>query len=168
MEVKDESLEDKNKKMILISISEQKLYHHRRTGRRVCYPVSTALKGAGNRMGSWQTPLGQHRVYQKIGDGQAMYTAFRGRKPVGLYRSSISDPSKDWILTRILWLEGVQLGKNRRGKVDTRQRYIYIHGTHEESKLGQAASCGCIRMANKDVLSLFNDSFEGERVVIRL
>ncbi|MDQ6961607.1 MAG: L,D-transpeptidase [Mariprofundaceae bacterium] len=154
--------------MMIISISEQKLYHRRRTGVCITYPISTAKKGYGNQEGSWQTPLGKHRVYQKIGHEHAINSAFRARKHVGLYDSKISDPNKDWILSRILWLEGMQLGVNKRGKVDTKQRYIYIHGTHEEHRLGQAASCGCIRMANQDVIDLFKHCFKGESVLIRL
>lgn len=154
--------------MIIISVSEQKLYHRRATGRCITYPISTAKKGHGNQSGSWQTPLGRHRIYQKIGHECAIYTAFRGRKAVETYDPNTSDPSKDWILSRILWLEGMQIGHNKRGHVDTKNRYIYIHGTHEENRLGQAASCGCIRMANHDVIHLFAHCTEHEKVLIRL
>ena len=77
------------------------------------------------------------------------------------------DPEQDWILSRILWLEGMQTGINKRGKVDTKSRYIYIHGTHEEDKIGSPASHGCIRMRNRDILELFIHAHEGEIVQIK-
>lgn len=152
--------------MIIISIADQMLYQRRRTGVWYEYPVSTAAAGTGNRRGSFQTPLGHHRIYRKIGAGMPRLTAFRGRRPIGRYRPGIDDPGKDWILSRILWLDGCETGHNRRGAVDTRARYIYIHGTHDEEKLGEPASHGCIRMANDDILELFEHVREGERVRI--
>lgn len=152
--------------MIIVSLQDQVLYHRRRTGVWHHYPVSTALNGAGNRHGSFRTPLGRHRICRKIGDGMPPLTAFRGRRPIGLYRPGIDDPDRDWILSRILWLDGCELGHNRRGRVDTRSRYIYIHGTHAEEKLGLPASHGCIRMANHDIIELFDHVHPGERVRI--
>jgi len=152
--------------MIRISIAQQQLSHRRKTGVWHHYPISTATKGIGNQRNSWQTPLGKHRIYQKIGDGMEAWTAFRGRKPQGRYQAGWDDAKKDWILSRILWLEGVQTGINRRGKVDTRSRYIYIHGTHAEESIGTAASHGCIRMKNSDVIELFEQVQVGESVLI--
>ena len=153
--------------MILISIDEQMLYHRRHTGVWHEYPVSTATNGPGNKEGSFCTPTGRHRIAQKIGDGFPIMTSFRGRIPSGIYDPECDDPKRDWILTRILWLSGCETGKNLRGAVDTHDRYIYIHGTHEEEKIGSPASHGCIRMRNADVLELFEHTFEGERVYIR-
>jgi len=93
-------------------------------------------------------------------------TVFRGRKARGVYRHGVDDVHKDWILSRILWLEGVQTGVNRRGSVDTRSRYIYIHGTHAEEQIGKPVSHGCIRMCNSDVIELFEQVREGETVLI--
>lgn len=152
--------------MIVVSVSEQMLYHRRATGVWHAYPVSTAAKGTGCRRGSYRTPLGRHRIGAKIGDGLPMYTAFVARRPVGIY-SPGRDGGRDWILTRILWLDGMDTGRNRRGAVDTRSRYIYIHGTHEEDRIGSPASHGCIRMRNHDMLELFTHCREGERVRIR-
>jgi len=152
--------------MIIVSVSEQRLYHRRATGVWHTYPVSTAAKGTGNRRGSYQTPLGRHRIARKIGAGLPMDTAFVGRRPVGVYDPD-GDTGRDWILTRILWLDGMDTGRNRRGPVDTRSRYIYIHGTHEEERIGSPASHGCIRMRNRDILELFMHCREGERVHIR-
>lgn len=153
--------------MIIVSVHEQRLYHRRPSGVWHSYPVSTAANGIGNVRGSYQTPLGKHRILRKIGEGEPMYTAFIGRRPVGIYVPGAEDAYRDWILTRILWLEGLETGRNRRGRVDTRSRYIYIHGTHDEDDIGRPASHGCIRMRNSDILEMFRHCREGERVLIR-
>jgi len=152
--------------VIVISISKQQLYHHRKSGVCYTYPISTASKGAGNRNGSLQTPLGKHRIANKIGANKTIFTAFKGRQDVCIYDPATDNPNQDWILTRILWLEGCETGKNRRGQVDTHARYIYIHGTHEEEKIGSPASHGCIRMLNHDIIELFKHVHCGERVCI--
>ena len=153
--------------MIKVIVSEQKLYHRRKTGVTVVYPISTALKGAGNQEGSYQTPLGKHQIKYKIGDGELPLTAFVAREPAGMYSDKAFSSKSDWILSRILWLDGKQTGVNKRGKVDTLARYIYIHGTHEEDKVGQPVSHGCIRMNNDDVIDLFNHVSCGETVYIK-
>lgn len=153
--------------MIIISVSEQKLRHRRKTGVWHTYPVSTAALGCGNRKNSLQTPLGRHRVHAKIGAGMPALTAFRGRRPTGLYNPATDDPDADWILARIIWLEGMETGVNRRGRVDTKSRYIYIHGTHAEEAIGTPASHGCIRMRLTDMLELFRHVHAGESVHIR-
>jgi len=154
--------------VIIISISQQKLYHHRKTGVCYSYPVSTASKGTGNRNGSLQTPLGKHRIANKIGADMPKLTAFKGRQAFCIYDSETDDPNQDWILSRILWLEGCETGNNRRGQVDSHARYIYIHGTHEEHKIGTPASHGCIRMRNDDIMELFEHVKQGERVLISM
>lgn len=116
--------------------------------------------------GSFQTPLGRHYIAEKIGADMPPFTAFRARKPFTIYDPETGDPERDWILSRILWLGGEQTGINRRGKVDTHDRYIYIHGTHEEHLIGQPASHGCIRMRNDDMLDLFEHVSHRERVYI--
>ncbi len=116
-------------------------------------------------MGSFRTPLGRHRICAKIGDGLPPNTIFRARKPAGLWDGTPTD--EDLILGRILWLEGLETGVNRRGQVDTKRRYIYIHGTPHIHLLGRPASSGCIRMAPVDMLDLFEHARVGERVYIR-
>ncbi len=153
--------------MIIVSIREQMLHHRRRTGVWYSYPISTAANGAGNREGSFNTPLGRHRIAEKIGDGMPLFTAFKARQPVGIFDPATCDGSGDWILTRILWLSGIETGKNRRGCVDTKHRYIYIHGTHDEAAIGTPCSHGCIRMRNLDMLDLFEHVQAGESVNIR-
>jgi hypothetical protein len=152
--------------VIIISISRQILYQRRKTGVWYAYPVSTASLGIGNMRNSFQTPLGKHRIFSKIGHGMPTLTAFSAREPITVYDPETDDPERDWILSRILWLEGMQTGINKRGKVDTKSRYIYIHGTHEEDKIGQSASHGCIRMLNRDILEVFDYAYEGESVYI--
>ncbi len=153
--------------MIKVIISEQKLYHRRKTGVVRVYPVSTAIQGAGNIYGSYQTPLGKHAIKYKIGEGEQPWTVFVARQAAGVFRQSDKKQRKDWILSRILWLEGKQTGINKRGKKDTFRRYIYIHGTDEENKIGTPASHGCIRMKNEDIIDLFEHVSCGESVIIK-
>ena len=153
--------------MIKVMVSEQKLYHRRKTGVVCVYPISTATKGIGNQQGSLQTPLGKHQIRIKIGADLPKYTYFISRAPKGIFTTKIAHQSADWILSRILWLEGMQAGLNKRGVVDTFQRYIYIHGTNEEDLIGTPASHGCIRMKNDDILDLFDQVSCGERVLIK-
>jgi hypothetical protein len=123
------------------------------------YPVSTAERGAGERVGSFQTPRGRHLIRAKIGAGCPLYTVFSARRPTGQIWTPELDatcPGRDWILTRILWLSGCEPGFNRLGEVDTMRRYIYIHGCGESAPLGQPHSHGCIRMGNRDVRELFD------------
>jgi lipoprotein-anchoring transpeptidase ErfK/SrfK len=122
------------------------------------YPVSTAANGAGEANGSMCTPRGRHVIRARIGDGCPAGTVFVGRRPTGeIYAEGMRErePERDWILTRILWLSGCEPGRNRLGEVDTMRRYIYIHGTPDEVALGVPGSHGCIRMANTDVIELF-------------
>jgi len=153
--------------MIKIVVSEQKLYHRRSTGVVCAYPVSTATNGVGNEEGSFQTPLGKHRIKYKIGEGLPSLTSFVARQPVGMFKQDDQALRSDWILSRILWLEGMQTGVNKRGKVDTFKRYIYIHGTNEEDKIGSPVSHGCVRMKNEDIVNLFNHVSSGESVMIK-
>lgn len=114
---------------------------------------STSKFGIGQRAGSNRTPLGLHRIAQKIGGGWPVGTVFKGRKPVGfMWRGLPLAP----ITTRILWLEGLEPGFNRGGNVDSFARYIYIHGTGDEPGLGRPASHGCIHLAADDLVPLFD------------
>ena len=133
------------------------------------FPVSTALKGAGEQTGSEQTPRGWHRIRAKIGAGCAPGTVFVGRRPTGEYYSpALADacPDRDWILTRILWLSGVEPGRNRLGPVDSMRRFIYIHGCPDSEPMGEPHSHGCVRMRNQDVIELFERVTAGFPVLI--
>lgn len=133
------------------------------------YPVSTARNGAGEQRDSFCTPRGEHRIAEKIGDGCAPGTVFVGRRPTGeLYSPDLrqAGPERDWILTRILWLEGMEAGRNRGGDVDSRNRYIYIHGTPDDVDMSVPGSRGCIRMRNDDIIDLFDRVDSGTPVLI--
>lgn len=133
------------------------------------YPVSTALNGAGEASGSYRTPRGRHRIADKIGAGAPLFAAFKARVSTGEIWTPALDaecPERDWILTRILWLDGLEPGRNKGGAVDSHDRYIYIHGTHEEHRIGAPASHGCIRMKNADVADLFDRVKTGTEVRI--
>ena len=122
------------------------------------YSVSTAKRGLGEKNGSFCTPRGRHVVRAKIGAKQPHGTVFVRRRPTGeVWTPELHAkyPGRDWILTRILWLSGRELGKNRLGDVDTMRRYIYIHGSPETAEMGKPGSIGCIRMRNADIVELF-------------
>jgi L,D-transpeptidase YbiS len=144
---------------INVHISTQQLELLDDAGRVLChYAVSTAVRGAGEVSGSYCTPRGRHIIRAKIGAGCAENTVFARRRPTGeIYTPQLGAkfPERDWILTRILWLSGCEVGYNRLGKCDTMRRYIYIHGTPDTEAVGVAGSHGCIRMRNADLLSLF-------------
>ena len=123
------------------------------------YRVSTARNGPGERSGSHCTPRGRHAIRAKIGAGQAVDAVFRARRPTGeLWTPDLAaaHPGRDWILTRILWLSGLEPGFNRLGEVDTMRRYIYLHGVPDPVELGTPESAGCIRMRNADIVELFD------------
>lgn len=133
------------------------------------YSVSTSRNGAGELEGSFCTPRGKHVVRAKIGAGQPLNAVFRGRRPTGeIWTPELGErfPGRDWILTRILWLSGCELGRNRLGKVDTMRRYIYIHGSPDSVAMGRPGSIGCIRMRNQDIVELFDRVAHGTAVEI--
>jgi len=152
-----------------IDLGAQRLRYHVNGALQAEYRVSTALNGAGERAGSEQTPRGWHRIRAKIGAGCAPGTVFVGRRPTGeIYSDALAQahPDRDWILTRILWLCGNEVGKNRCGDVDTMRRFIYIHGSPDSVTLGQPGSHGCIRLNNADMIALFSQVAVGLRVLI--
>jgi hypothetical protein len=123
------------------------------------YRVSTARNGVGSQAGSQRTPLGRHRVHSKFGAGEPLGAVFEARRAIGKIATIHTTPvdlPEDVITTRILWLEGLEAGKNRGPGVDSHARFIYIHGTNEEGLIGQPASHGCVRMRNRDVAELFD------------
>ena len=144
---------------IHISIARQELALIADDGQLLArYPVSTAARGAGEQRGSNCTPRGRHLIRARIGAGQPQNAVFVGRRPSGeVYTPELAAafPERDWILTRILWLSGCEIARNRLGPVDTMRRYIYIHGCPDTATLGVPASHGCIRMGNADIVELF-------------
>jgi len=147
-----------NKPSIEVSIQDQ-LLRIKLDEEYIEYPISTAKLGIGQKEGSNQTPIGWHQIRAKIGAEQPINSVFIGRRPTGeIYNDKLAKeaPDRDWILTRILWLSGCELGRNRLGNVDSMRRYIYIHGTPDSEPMGVPESHGCIRMRNSDVIALFN------------
>lgn len=123
------------------------------------YTISTAANGLGEQKDSYRTPRGLHMIRAKIGAGLPEGAVLVGRRFTGeIYTSALNakDPDRDWILTRILWLSGLEPGFNRLGNVDTMQRYVYIHGSPDDRPVGAATSKGCIRMRNQDMIELFD------------
>ena len=136
---------------------------------RKSWPVSTSKHGAGEVRGSFKTPRGAHVIRAKIGAGAPLGAVFRGRRPTGeVYSEELAraEPARDWILTRILWLSGTDVGKNRLGEVDTMRRHVYIHGTPDSTPLGVPGSIGCVRLGNAAIVELFDLVPAGTRVEI--
>lgn len=132
--------------------------------------ISSARNGAGEAEGSECTPCGWHVIRAAIGRGCAENTVFVGRRPSGeTYSAELArqHPDRDWILCRILWLGGLERGRNRGGNVDSQRRFIYIHGTPDSEPMGVPLSHGCIRMRNGELRQLFERVGAGTRVLIR-
>jgi len=143
---------------IVIGLRTQSLVLIDDAGERNSYSVSTARLGPGEQRDSGQTPRGRHLVRAKIGAGLPTGAVLVGRRPTGeIWTRALADrhPQRDWILSRILWLSGREVGRNRLGAVDSMRRYIYIHGTPDSEPMGVMASHGCVRMRNADVIELF-------------
>ena len=142
--------------IINIALQQLTLQSNERVVRQ--YSISSAKKGVGEQQGSEQTPRGHHIVRAKIGANLPINTILKARRPTGeIYSAELAEQNanRDWILTRILWLSGCEVGKNRGGNCDTMRRYIYIHGTPDSEPMGIPASHGCIRMRNTDLAELF-------------
>ena len=156
---------------IVVSIDQQKLWHFR--GQECAtYVVSTARAGRGCVQDSLQTPDGLHQVCEKIGAGAIPGMVFKARQPTGKLASEWATPEDNLITSRILWLDGLEAGRNQgvdaQGRVvDTRRRFVYIHGTNQQDKLGQPNSHGCVLLSDVDVIRLFDQAAVGTPVLIR-
>lgn len=136
-------------KHVHISIREQRLTIKDGENLIRSFPISTSRFGLGSEEGSWKTPIGEFRIEQKIGHNHLQGTVFKSRKPID--QTGQTSPDEDLVMSRILWLHGVE-----EHNANTRDRYIYIHGTNHEDEIGEPASRGCIRMTNADVIELFD------------
>ncbi len=159
-----------NKAYIQIDVPKQTLKYVGPDGQLLEeYSVSTAANGVGEQNGSGCTPRGKHIIRAKIGGGVEANTVFVGRRQTSEQFAPDmrkTYPDRDWILTRILWLSGSEVGVNRLGDVDTMRRYVYIHGTPDDVKMGEIGSHGCIRMRNQDIVELFDQVEVGLPVII--
>ena len=155
--------------IIFVSIKNQKLYYIKNNRVINNFSVSSSKYGTGNKNGSNKTPLGLHKIKEKHGEGVPINGKMVGRifynQIANIYKDTTESKTDD-ITSRILWLEGIEKGKNKGEGIDSYNRYIYIHGTSEEGKLGTPASHGCIRMKNKDVIDLYNKVEVGTLVLI--
>lgn len=134
---------------IHISVKKQELTLKSGRKKLAAYPISTSRFGLGSEEGSLKTPTGSFRIAEKIGDGMALGTVFKNRRPVKATKKMLRDD--DLVMTRILWLDGIDPGN-----ANTYERFIYIHGTNHEGQIGEPASHGCIRMRNSDLVELFD------------
>lgn len=153
----------------LVRVDAQRLDLIREGRILASYPVSTASAGVGNAQDSFRTPPGVHRIWAKYGESQPPGMMFRARVPTGEIAPVIHEArcgDGDCITSRILWLEGLEPGINAGPGIDSRQRFIYIHGTNEEGLLGLPVSKGCIRMANSAVIEVYAALPQGSLVVI--
>ena len=156
-------------KYIKVSVAKQQLDLIDGNTCLASYPISTAKNGIGQVSGSECTPLGWHIIRAKIGQHAKANTVFVGRRATGeLFSEDMRQqfPERDWILTRILWLSGLEKGFNRGGEVDTMRRYIYIHGCPDSDSFDKPSSHGCVKMYNQDVIALFDMVDTGIRVII--
>ena len=155
--------------LLFVSIEHQKLYHIKKNKVVNTFIISSSEYGAGNRAGSNKTPIGLHRVKQKYGENTPVNGRMIGRVFYGeiakIYKDTTRSQTDD-ITSRIFWLEGMEVGINKGEDIDSYERYIYIHGTSEEGRLGTPSSHGCIRMKNKDIINLYNIIEVGTLVLI--
>jgi len=155
---------------LLVGVKSQTLRYYDGSGLLARqYSVSTAKFGVGEQKNSYQTPRGWHKVCEKIGDGAEKDTIiFRQKITPWKYSETLHQqyPNKDWILTRVLWLCGMEPGLNQGGDVDSYDRYIYIHGAGAHVPFGTPSSLGCVRMKSDDVIELFDHTAVGTDVYI--
>tara|TARA_B100000508_G_C11341392_1_gene219318 strand:+ start:106 stop:591 length:486 start_codon:yes stop_codon:yes gene_type:complete len=151
----------------VVGQSQQLVYH--KDDKTLTYQIATATKGFGEKEGSFQTPRGWHRICAKFGDGLDQQAVLVGRQFTGeIYTPALAQahPERTWILSRILWLEGLEPGKNQGGDVDSRSRYIYIHGAPELSDGTLPGSIGCVQMRGAEMIELYDAVQVGDVVLI--
>lgn len=154
--------------LVCVSIGEQRQYFFKNNSLALTYRISTSRRPPSCINGSLGTPTGLHRIAEKIGAGAPTGSIFKGRVNTGLIFSDIprNEPQENLITTRILWLDGLEAGHNQGGDRDTRNRYVYIHGTNREAALGTPQSAGCVLMSNEDVQTFFDEIDPGALVWI--
>ena len=145
--------------LIFVDIETQQLFLLNKGKLSKNYLISSSYYGTGSKENSLRTPLGRHEIYKKLGENLPINAILKGRVWNGAVAEIIKEPIDtefDHVTSRILWLDGLEIGKNKGKGIDSRERYIYIHGTAEEGLIGKPASDGCIRMYNRDVIELFD------------
>ena len=145
--------------LLYVDIGKQSMIHLNKGKIQNVFPISSSSYGTGSKENSFKTPLGKHEIYKKIGYNLPENAILKGRVWNGAIADIIKEPIDtdfDHVTSRILWLDGLEIGKNKGKGIDSRNRFIYIHGTAEEGLIGKPASDGCIRMYNSDVIKLFD------------
>ncbi len=155
-------------RILVVRIGTATLQFHRKAVLVKSYVVSTSRRPPSNIKNSLGTPRGLHEIAERIGAGQPPGTVFKSRVPTGRHFSELPDAAAETnlITSRILWLRGCEPGVNRGGDVDSYERYIYVHGTNHEAKLGQPLSAGCVLMRNLDIVELCEEVRAGDLVWI--
>jgi hypothetical protein len=158
-------------RVLTVRIGTATLQYFRKGALVKSYAVSTSRKPPSNIKGSMGTPRGLHEIAERIGAGQPPGMVFKSRAPTGRHFSEVAatDPAEadfNLITTRILWLRGLEPGVNRGGDVDTYDRYVYIHGTNHEDRIGEPLSAGCVLMRNLDIIELYDEVRTGDLVWI--
>jgi len=144
--------------LLYVDIDKQNMFLLKKGTVFKVYKISSSYYGTGSEVNSLKTPLGKHEIYRKLGQNLPVNAILKGRVWNGAIANIITeevDTDFDHVTSRILWLDGLEVGKNKGKGIDSRSRYIYIHGTAEEGLIGKPASDGCIRMYNSDVIELF-------------
>jgi hypothetical protein len=153
--------------ILYVSVQRQSLFHLRRRRLLNVYPVATSGRGLGAETDSYRTPEGLHRISDKVGDEVPPLGILKDRVYTGeLADVDFAGVDKDWITSRILWLDGLEPGVNKGGSVDSHDRFIHIHGTANERSVGTPSSMGCIRMCNADVIKLYDAVPVGALVIL--
>ena len=153
-------------RILVVRIGTATLQFYRKSVLVKSYAVSTSRRPPSNTKSSLGTPRGLHEIAERIGAGQPPGVVFNSRVPTGKHFSEFADAATtdNFITSRILWLRGLEPGVNRGGDVDTYERYVYIHGTNHESRIGEAMSAGCVLMRNLDIVELHDEVRTGDLV----
>jgi hypothetical protein len=154
-------------RILVVRIKSATMQYFVKTQLVKSYAISTSRKPPSNVKNSLGTPRGLHEIAERIGAGQPPGMVFKSRVPTGRHFNEFPDnQTSNLITSRILWLRGLEPGVNRGGDVDTHERYIYIHGTQQEERLGEAMSSGCVLMRNADIVELYEQVRVGDWVWI--
>jgi lipoprotein-anchoring transpeptidase ErfK/SrfK len=153
-------------RVLVVRIGASTLQYYRAASLVKSYVVSTSKRPPSNVKNSLGTPRGLHEVAERIGAGQPAGMVFDSRVPTGRHYSEMPESADNLITSRILWLRGLEAGINQGGEVDTYERYVYIHGTSREDRIGEPQSAGCVLMRNLDIIELFEDLRPGDQVLI--
>lgn len=153
---------------MIVRISTHTLQYYSKGALVRAYTISTSRRPPSNIKGSLGTPRGLHEIAERIGAGHAPGMVFKSRIPTGQHYTEIPgwENETNLITTRILWLRGLEPGVNQGGEVDTYERYVYVHGTNHEQRIGEPLSSGCVLMRNLDIIELYEDVRAGDQVLI--